>query len=73
MCIRDRLTLPDTVSVPELVSRALEKKVAVVPGSAFSCDPTKETHSIRLNYSTPSDEQITRGVRILSDVIRSMM
>ena len=67
------LTLPDTVSVPELVSRALEKKVAVVPGSAFSCDPTKETHSIRLNYSTPSDEQITRGVRILSDVIRSMM
>ncbi len=64
-------TVPDHIEIPELVSRALERKVAVVPGTAFACDPNAVTHSVRLNYSTPSDEQIVRGVGILSDVIRS--
>ena len=43
------------------------KKVAVVPGTAFNCDPAAPSQSFRLNYSTPSDEQIAAGIGILAE------
>lgn len=55
-----------------LVQKALEQKVAVVPGSAFLCDTTATSPSFRLNYSTPSDEQIVEGIRRLGAVIRAL-
>ena len=55
-----------------LVQKALEQKVAVVPGSAFLCDTTATSPSFRLNYSTPSDEQIVEGIGRLGAVIRSL-
>lgn len=55
-----------------LVQKALEQKVAVVPGSAFLCDTTATSPSFRLNYSTPSDEQIIEGIRRLGAVIRAL-
>ena len=63
-------TLPDRLPMPEFVQRALAEKVAVVPGSTFNCDEKAPSQSIRLNYSTPSDEQITRGIGILSELVR---
>ena len=54
------------------VKKALERKLAVVPGATFSCDPTLPSPSFRLNYSTPSDEQIEQGVRILGEVLASL-
>ncbi|MBO5275032.1 MAG: PLP-dependent aminotransferase family protein [Clostridia bacterium] len=66
-------TLPDGISLDAVVKTALERKVAIVPGTAFVCDPATPSKSFRLNYSTPSDEQIVRGVEILSDVIREML
>lgn len=65
-------TLPDGTSSAEFVKKALERKVAVVPGTAFNCDTEAPSDSFRLNYSTPSDEDIVKGIGILSDLAREM-
>ena len=52
--------------------KAVENKVAVVPGNAFSVDEKKPSWSFRLNYSTPTDEQIEKGVEILAKVAKTM-
>ena len=51
------------------VRRALEKKVAVVPGATFNCNPALPSPSFRLNYSMPSDEQIEEGIRRLGALL----
>ena len=61
------------MDITELTARLLEEKVAVVPGSAFCSVQGGVSHSIRLNYSTPSDEQIERGVEILARVSRELL
>ena len=66
-------TLPDEVDAAEFVKKALEKKVAVVPGATFNADQNAPSQSFRLNYSTPSDEDIVRGVEILGEVAREMI
>ena len=62
-------TLPEGRDLNEFVQCALSKKVAVVPGTAFNCDTEAYSDSFRLNYSTPSDEQIIRGIEILGDIL----
>ena len=64
-------TLPDDIELLGFVAKALENKVAVVPGTAFNCDVDAPSNAFRLNYSTPSDEQIVRGIEILGEVLRS--
>ena len=54
------------------VKRALEERVAVVPGTAFLCDPDGKSQSFRINYSTPSDEEIREGCRRLGETARSL-
>ena len=63
-------TLPKKIELNGFVKTALANKVAVVPGLAFNCDPAAPSDSFRMNYSTPSDEQIVRGVRILGQILR---
>ena len=65
-------TLPNGTSSAEFIKKALEKKVAVVPGTAFNCDTEAASDSFRLNYSMPSDEDIVRGIGILADLAREM-
>ena len=55
------------------VKSALAKKVAVVPGSTFNCDTTAPSLSFRLNYSTPTDEQIVTGVARLGEAVREFL
>ncbi len=62
--------LPDSVNMLEFVEKAVEKKVAVVPGNAFLIDDSESTQYIRLNFSTPSDDGIVRGIKILGEVAR---
>lgn len=66
-------TLPDGVDAPAFIGRALAEKVAVVPGATFNADETAPSQSFRLNYSTPSDEQIIEGVKRLGKVAREMV
>lgn len=66
-------TLPENVDMNEFVRRAIDKKVAVVPGTTFLCDESGASRSFRLNYSTPSDEDIVKGIAILGEVAREML
>lgn len=66
-------TLPDEWDMPKFCTQAVEQyKIAVVPGNAFLVDESAESHSIRLNYSTPTDAQITKGIKILGKMTTSV-
>ena len=64
-------TLPDG-DMPYFCKKAVQNKVAVVPGNAFLTDENAPYLSFRLNYSTPTDEQIEQGVDILATVAKTM-
>ena len=64
--------LADDLDMMTFVKRAVEKKVAVVPGTAFLTDPEEKTQCIRLNFSTPSDENIVKGMKLLGEVVKEM-
>ena len=66
-------TLPEGADMTAFVKAALARGVAVVPGSTFNCDPDAPSRSFRLNYSTPTDEQIVEGVRRLGEVARAFL
>ena len=62
------MTLPEGVDMMEFCRRCAAEKVAVVPGSAFMVSDDVKTRSVRLNFSTPTDEQIVKGVDILGRI-----
>lgn len=64
--------LPDEVPAGEFARRCLEKKLAVVPGSAFYTDSAVDQPFVRLNFSTPTKEQIDRGVAVMAEVLAEM-
>ncbi len=66
-------TLPEGADMNAFVKRAIEKKVAVVPGTTFNCDTTAPSQSFRLNYSTPTDEQIIEGCKRLGEAAREFL
>lgn len=67
-------TLPDDCDMNEFCTRAIkEYKIAIVPGNSFNIDETEKSHSFRLNYSTPTDEQIIKGMEILSKMTRDIL
>ncbi len=57
-------TMKDGTDSSDFFKKAISEKVAVVDGKTFQPNP-KPCHSFRLNYSTPSDEQIVEGVKRL--------
>lgn len=66
-------TLPDGCDMPEFCKKAVsEYKVAVVPGNAFMISESDKTSSFRLNFSTPTDEQIIRGCEYLGKLSKDM-
>ncbi len=65
-------TLPQGADMMAFCNKAVQEKVAVVPGNAFMVSESDLTTSFRLNFSTPSDEQILRGVEILGKVAREL-
>ena len=58
--------LDDKIDMMKYVKRLLDCKVAVVPGSAFMIDDMASCQYIRLNFSTPSDENIVKGVKLMA-------
>ena len=63
--------LPKEVDMLEFCSKAVERKVSVVPGTAFTMDENDKTNCFRMNFSTPTDEMIEKGMKILGEVKRS--
>ncbi|HZK39928.1 MAG TPA: PLP-dependent aminotransferase family protein [Clostridia bacterium] len=61
-------TLPEDVDMLGFCKTAVEHKVAIVPGTAFLVDEGEKTQAVRLNFSTPTDEKIVEGMKILGTV-----
>ena len=66
-------TLPDDCDMMQFCSRAVQEfKVALVPGSAFMINESDKTTSFRLNFSTPTDEQIIKGCELVGKLSKEM-
>lgn len=52
----------------EILEKALEKKVAFVPGDSFFPNGGK-TNFFRMNYSCMSEEKIEEGIKLLGEVL----
>lgn len=65
-------TLPDGVDMQGFCMAGVERKVAVVPGVAFLPEEGGASQSFRLNFSTPSDENIVKGVQILGQISKTL-
>ncbi|MGN0621686.1 MAG: PLP-dependent aminotransferase family protein, partial [Porcipelethomonas sp.] len=64
-------TLPQGSNMTEFCTEAVrDYKIAVVPGTAFMINETDKTDSFRLNFSTPTDEQIVKGIEILGNMTK---
>ena len=67
-------TLPEGTDMVGFCKDAIPRGVAVVPGTAFLADEATDTStSFRMNFSTPSDQQIVRGVEILADLMKEYL
>jgi len=62
--------LPEHVSATELLKKAIEKKVAYVPGKPFYVREDKE-HALRLNFSNATPEKIEEGIKRLAEVFET--
>ncbi len=60
--------LPENISALDLLNKAIEKKVAFVPGTHF-CVGGGHENTLRLNFSNSTEEQIITGMGILKDLI----
>lgn len=61
-------TLPEGMSSLELLQKAVERKVAFVPGEAFHVDGTGG-NTFRLNYSNADEDVINEGIRRLAECL----
>lgn len=65
-------TLPEHVDMPSFCMDAVKAKVCVVPGTAFLTDENQVSHDFRINFSTPTDEQLKKGIEILGQLAQTL-
>ncbi len=66
--------LPDDCDMNAFCTKAVQDyKIAIVPGNSFNIKESDVSHSFRLNYSTPTNEQIKKGMDILARMTREML
>ena len=65
--------LPDGADMPEFCKQAVLRKVCVVPGNAFLTDEKEQCSSFRINFSTPTDEQLEKGIKILGELAKEVL
>ncbi|QEK13508.1 PLP-dependent aminotransferase family protein [Crassaminicella thermophila] len=61
--------LPDGIDAKELMKKAIEKKVAFVPGGSFFPNGGHE-NAFRMNYSNMPEDKIVEGVKRLAEVLK---
>jgi 2-aminoadipate transaminase len=66
-------TLPSYLDTTNMLAKAIEQKVAYVPGKAFFADGVTGRDSMRLNYSFMKESDIREGIRRLGEVIETEM
>ena len=65
--------LPEGVDMIDFCNQAVKRKVCVVPGTAFLTNENDPCDAFRINFSTPTDEQLVKGVEILGQLIRDII
>ena len=66
------LSVPKQIDTYELFHEALKYKVAFVPGEVFYGENPEKNH-MRINFSYPSKEQLTEGIKRLADCVRAVL
>ncbi len=66
------LTLPEELDSEDLMLAALDRGVALVPGTAFYTDG-QGRHEVRLSYCLPTEEELARAGRILGELMTEML
>ncbi len=66
------VTLPDGMNSADVLTKAVEKKVAFVPGGPFHANGGGE-NTMRLNFSNSSPEKIQKGISRLGQVLHEMI
>ena len=65
-------TLPEGWEADKLFRRAVERKVAFVPGEPFHTNPGAGKNTFRLNFSAEPEERIVEGIKRLGELLREM-
>lgn len=55
-----------------LLSKALDRNIAFMPGEAFFANPNDTSSCLRLNFSHAKPEQIDYGIGVLADVLQAI-
>jgi len=63
------VTLPEGTDTGALLRKAIERKVAFVPGNSFMVDAAKPSNCFRLNFTTATNEQIDTGIKVLGELL----
>lgn len=66
-------TLPQSVDMLSFCKALTDKKVCVVPGNAFLTDSAIPCDSFRINFSTPTDDELTKGIKIIAQVAKEFI
>ncbi len=63
------ITVPEDLNSLDLFYLAIEEKVAFVPGEVFYPEGFRKNNTMRINFSFPTREEITEGVKRLRRTI----
>ncbi|MST89882.1 PLP-dependent aminotransferase family protein [Sharpea azabuensis] len=66
------VNLPEGSDVLKFAKEAIENNVAIVPGISFYTSEDKPCYALRLNFSTPTDEKIVKGIQILGQMTHQL-
>lgn len=64
---------PDITDINPVVDKALEKKVAIVPGWNFAINMNTPSNMFRLNYSSATPEKIEEGIKRLGEALAEVL
>ena len=66
------VTVPEGIDTFDLLNRAIEEKVAFVPGRVFYPEGSLRHNHMRINFSYPTKDQIREGVKRLAAAVKKM-
>ncbi len=67
------VTLPESLSSMELFDKAIEQKVAFVPGNPFYVGGEVQQNTLRLSYVTMDEPAIEEGIKCLGECIKGLL
>ena len=63
--------MPQNADSKKIFEKAIDAKVAFVPGNTCMVDIDAPSNCFRLNYSTASNENIVKGIEILGGILKN--